>query len=77
MELPVTESHVYLLDIKSSPSLIGQNNNRTYVFHQVEFVDKITTWKLKTPGGILLLQVLVQVCPTRTNRFGINSLTES
>ena len=29
-------------------------------FHQVEFVDK-STWKLKTPGGILLFRVLVQV----------------
>ena len=29
------------------------------VFHQVEFVDK-KTWKLKTPGGILVFPVLVQ-----------------
>ena len=32
---------MYLQDIKSSPSLTGQNNNKNYnMFHQVEFVDK-------------------------------------
>ena len=36
----MTEWHMYLLDIKSSPTLIGQNNNITYVFYQVELVDK-------------------------------------
>ena len=40
MELLMTESHMYLLDIISSPTIVGQNSNRTYVFHQVEFVDK-------------------------------------
>ena len=40
MALLMAESHVYLLDIKSSPTLIGQNKNRTYVLHQVEFVNK-------------------------------------
>ena len=28
MEILITKSHVYLLDIESSPSLNGQNNNR-------------------------------------------------
>ena len=28
MEILITESHMYLLDIESSPSLNGQNNNR-------------------------------------------------
>ena len=36
----MTESHMYLLDIVSSPTIMGQNNNRIYVFHQFEFVDK-------------------------------------
>ena len=36
----MTESHMHIQDIKSSPSLTGHNNSRTYVFHQVEFVDK-------------------------------------
>ena len=40
------KSHLYLVDIKSSPSLTrrgwiwyGQNNNTKYVFHQSEFVN--------------------------------------
>ena len=40
MELLKTEAHMYLLDMKSSPTLIVQNNNRTFVFHQIKFVDK-------------------------------------
>ena len=36
----MTESQMYLLDIKSSLSLTGQHKNREIVFHQVEFVDK-------------------------------------
>ena len=41
---------MYLLDIKSSPSSIRLN-----------LLTK-TTWKLKTPDGILVFRVLVQVC---------------
>ena len=30
---------MYLLDIKSSSTPTGKNNNRKYVFNRVEFVD--------------------------------------
>ena len=40
MELLMTESHMYLLDIKFRLSLTGQHNNREIIFHQVEFVNK-------------------------------------
>ena len=60
MELLMTESHMYLPDIKSSPSLTGQNNNRKMSSIRLNLLTK-TTWKLKTPGGILVFRVLMQV----------------
>ena len=51
---------MYLLDIKSSPSLTGQDNNRNMSSIRLDLLTK-TTWKLKTPGGILVFRVLVQV----------------
>ena len=63
MELLMTESHMYLLDIKSNPSLIGQNNNREMSSIRLNLSTK-TTWKLKTPGGILVFRLLVHVCPS-------------
>ena len=57
----MTESHMHLQDIKSSPSLTGQNNNRSMSSIRLNLLTK-TTWKLKTPGGILVFRVLVQVC---------------
>ena len=61
MELLMTESHMYLLDIKSSPSLTVQNSIRSMSSIRLNLLTK-TTWKLKTPGGILVCLVLVQVC---------------
>ena len=52
---------MYLLDIKSSPLPTGQDNNRKISSIGLHFLTK-TTWKLKTPGGILVFLVLVQVC---------------
>ena len=40
MELPWQKYHIYLLDIKSSPSPTGQNNNNKNVFNLVQFVNK-------------------------------------
>ena len=60
MELFMTESHMPLQDIKSSTSLTGQNNNRSMTSIRLNLFTK-TTWKLRTPGGILVFQVLVQV----------------
>ena len=39
MEFLMTESHMHLQDIKSSPHLCREQQQK-YVFHQVEFVDK-------------------------------------
>ena len=61
MEILMTESHMYLPDIKSSPSLTSQNNNRKMSSVRLNVLTN-TTWKLKTPGGILVFRVLVQVC---------------
>ena len=60
MELLMTESHMYLLDIRSSTSVTGQNNHRNMSSIVLNLLTK-TTWKLKTPGGILVFRVLVQV----------------
>ena len=57
----MTESDMYVLDIKSSPLLTGQNNNREMSSIRLSLSTK-TTWKLKTQGGILVFRVLVQVC---------------
>ena len=46
----MTESCMYLPDIKSSPSLTGRNNNRKTSSIRLNLSTK-TTWKLKTPGG--------------------------
>ena len=54
------ESHMYLPDTKSSLLLTGQNNNRKMSPIMLILLTK-TTWKLKTPGGILVFRVLVQV----------------
>ena len=56
----MTESHIYLLDIKSSPSLTGQITNRSMSSIRFNLLTK--TQKLKTPGGIIVFRVLVQVC---------------
>ena len=61
MELLMTESHMHLQDIKSTPSLTGQNNNKGMSSIRLNLLTK-TTWKLKTPGGILVFRVLVQNC---------------
>ena len=55
------ESHMYLLDTKSSPSLTGKNNIRRVSSIRLNLLTK-TNWKLKTQGGILVFRVLVQVC---------------
>ena len=60
MELLMTESHIYLQDIISSPSLTGQSNNK-YVFHQVEF-DTKKKLEAQNPGVILLFRVSLQIC---------------
>ena len=60
MELLMTESHMYLLDIRSSTSVTGQNNHRNMSSIVLNLLTK-TAWKLKTPGGILVFRVLVQV----------------
>ena len=46
MELLMTESHMYV----SSPSLTGQNINRSMSSISLNLLTK-TTWKLKTPKG--------------------------
>ena len=57
----VTESHMILQDNKSSPSVSGQNTNRSMFSIRLDLLTK-TTWKLTTPWGIVLvLWVLVQV----------------
>ena len=53
MEILITESHMYLLDIESSPSLNGQNNNRRMSSIRLNFLTK-KMFKLKTPGVILV-----------------------
>ena len=53
MELLMQEFHVYLLDIKSSPKLNGQHDNREMSSIRLN---------LLTPGGILVFPLLVQVC---------------
>ena len=60
MEFLMTESHMYLQDIESSPSLTGHTNHRSTSSIRLNLLTK-TTWKLKTPGGILVFRVLVQV----------------
>ena len=60
MELHMTESHMYLQDIKTSPSLTGQNNDIRMCSIRLNLLTK-TTWKFKTPGRILVIQVIVQV----------------
>ena len=60
MELLMQEFHMYLLDIKSSPKLTGQHDNRVMSFIRLNLLTK-TSWKLKTPGGILVFRLLVQV----------------
>ena len=41
MDLLMTEYHMHLQDIKSSPSLTGQKKTKIKnIFHQDEFVDK-------------------------------------
>ena len=47
---------MYLQDIKSSPSLTGQNNNRSMSPFRLNLLTK-TTLKLKTPGGIIVFWV--------------------
>ena len=59
MELLMQEFHMYLLDIKSSPK-----RNREMSSIRFKLLTK-TTWKLKTPGGILVFRVLVQVWQLR------------
>ena len=54
-------SHMHLQDIKSSPSLTGQNNKIKTSSISLDLSTK-TTWKLETSGGILVFRVLVQVC---------------
>ena len=60
MELLMQEFHMYLLDIKSIPKLNGQHDNRDMSSIRLNLLTK-TTWKLKTPGGILVFRLLVQV----------------
>ena len=60
MELPKTESHMHIHDIKSSPSFTGHNNNISMSSISLILLTNIT-WKFKTPGGILVFQVSVQV----------------
>ena len=57
MELLMQEFPMYLIDIKSIPKLNGQHDNREMSSIRLNLLTK-TTWKLKTPGGILLVQVL-------------------
>ena len=52
--------HMYLLDLKSIPSLNSHNKNKRLLSIRLSLLTK-TTWKLKTPGGILSFPVLVQV----------------
>ena len=61
MELLMTESHMHLQYIKSSPSHTGHNSNRSMSSFRLNLLTK-TTWKLKPPGGILVFRVLGQVC---------------
>jgi hypothetical protein len=61
MELLMQEFHMYLLDIKSSPKLNGEYDNKEMSSIRLNLLTK-TTWKLKTPGGILVFRLLVQVC---------------
>ena len=56
----MTEPHMHLLDIKFRPSLTGQHNKREMSSFRLNLLTK-TTWKLKTPGGILVFRLLVQV----------------
>ena len=54
------EKNLHLHDIISSPSLSGHNNYRSMFSIRLNLLTK-TNWKLKTPGGILVLWVLVLV----------------
>ena len=49
-----------LMYMKSSHLLTGQHNNRVMSFISLNLLTK-TIWKLKTPGGILVFRLLVQV----------------
>ena len=60
IELIMTESHMYLQDIKSSPSRTGHNSNISVSSIRLNMLTK-STWKLKTPRGVLVFRVLVQV----------------
>ena len=51
MEILMTESYMYLLDIKLSLSLTDQKNNRKMYLIRLNLLTK-PTWKLKTPGGL-------------------------
>ena len=60
MELLMQEIHMYLLDIKSSPKLNGQHDNREMFSNRLNLLTK-TTWKLKTPEEKQVFRLLVQV----------------
>ena len=60
MELLMQEFYMYLLYIKSSTKRNGQHDNREMSSIRLNLLTK-TIWKLKTPGGILVFRLLVQV----------------
>ena len=62
MELLMQDFHMYILHIKSSPKLNAQHDNKDMSSIRLNLLIK-TTWKIKTPGGILVFQLLVQICP--------------
>ena len=51
MDILMTESYMYLLDIKSILLLTDQKNNGKMYLIRLNFLTK-PTWKLKTPGGL-------------------------
>ena len=56
----MTEFRMHLQDIKYSPLLTGHTNIRSMSFIELNLLTK-TSWKLKTPGGILVFLVLVHI----------------
>ena len=58
----MTECHMHQQDIKLSPSFTDQNSSRSRPAIRLNLLTK-TTWKLKTPRGMIVFRLLVQVCP--------------
>ena len=66
----MTECHMHLQDIKFSPLFTDQNSSRSRPAIRLNLLTK-TTWKLKTPGGMLVFRLLVQVRPWMVHKWEV------